>query len=629
MAALSIQNNSGAMSSQRYMGISSAGYQTSVERMVSGFKINRASDDPAGLVNSENMRTQIMGMTQAISNSTDAVNMIKTAEAALDEVTTQLKAMRTLAQHASNVGVNDATATAADQASIKSSIEALNRISATTQFGTKKLLDGSSGVTGSSSNSEVSVVSGTGATKGGTYAVNITTVAKQATAISTGRNQQQITGAVTGANNITGADYGVLRFGGALVNNGSAYDIRVASTDTVQSLVDKINNDAVLSRAVRASVDSAGTSLVFTSTHTSAAAGAVTAVAVAGSGTGTAANVTTFTGVANAAALTSTAINAKGSALLNFNESLTLTDNINGKSTTVKVVAGDSLDVAVSKINAAAANAGINVKVELQGDATLKWTNTNFGTSTYAQVTVADAAVDAVGANLVAGKGNLGIGGGNSLVVGTAGAQNDYTGVAGVNVAGTINSETATGAGNFLTGNSGNANTEGLKLRIDATYVPAGGDILAQVTVQQNSSTFQIGANAGQTAGVSIDSTDTSKLGTSASGLVTKAKSVADIDVTSLNGAQDAMRILDEAIKQISTQRSSLGAFQKNSLESNIKSLTIARENLTNSEGDIRNTDFTVESTNFAKFSVLQQAGTAMLAQANQAGQQVLTLMRG
>jgi flagellin len=141
--ALRINLNTSALNAHRQLTSTDNALAASIERLSSGFRINRGADDPAGLAISENLRAQISGIGQAISNSSDAVNVIRTAEGALGEVHNLLRTMRNLIVHAGNLGTNDATALEADQAQITSSIAALDRISTNTQFGNKTLLDGS------------------------------------------------------------------------------------------------------------------------------------------------------------------------------------------------------------------------------------------------------------------------------------------------------------------------------------------------------------------------------------------------------------------------------------------------------------------------------------------------------
>jgi flagellin len=134
---------------------------------------------------------------------------------------------------------------------------------------------------------------------------------------------------------------------------------------------------------------------------------------------------------------------------------------------------------------------------------------------------------------------------------------------------------------------------------------------------------FQIGANVGQTASIGLRNMSASSLGC---GLDNMFRSLSEIDVTTVPGAQDAQSIIDAAINEVSTPRGTLGSFQKNTLESNLRNLRIAAQNLTASESQIRDTDMAWEMSEFTKYQILVQAGTAMLAQANQVPQVVLSL---
>ncbi|MEW6476484.1 MAG: flagellin [Actinomycetota bacterium] len=128
------------------------------------------------------------------------------------------------------------------------------------------------------------------------------------------------------------------------------------------------------------------------------------------------------------------------------------------------------------------------------------------------------------------------------------------------------------------------------------------------------SQTFQIGANNGESLSVSFNGISSSILGTSSLDLV--------------NSASSAITALDTAIQTVSTSRANLGAVQ-NRLEHTISNLSVATENLSASESRIRDTDMAQEMVSFTRSQILTQAGTAMLAQANQAPQQVLQLLRG
>ena len=146
---LRINLNSAAQTAHRMLSGTDQALNKSIERLSSGYKINSAADDPAGLVISEKLRAQISGLGQAISTAGDAVNMVKTAEGALNEVSGLLRSMRDLAVHAANSGATDDASKQADQAQIQSAIESINKISSETQFGNKKMLDGTAGITAS------------------------------------------------------------------------------------------------------------------------------------------------------------------------------------------------------------------------------------------------------------------------------------------------------------------------------------------------------------------------------------------------------------------------------------------------------------------------------------------------
>jgi flagellin len=136
--SLRINTNMSALNALRNVERASDGFGRSIEKLASGLRINRSADDPAGLIRSEDLRAQIAGLEQAIANSQDATNLIKTAEGALDEVHNLLRSMRQLAVASGNTGTNDLTALQANQNQIRSAIDSINRIAAQTQFGTKK-----------------------------------------------------------------------------------------------------------------------------------------------------------------------------------------------------------------------------------------------------------------------------------------------------------------------------------------------------------------------------------------------------------------------------------------------------------------------------------------------------------
>src|SRR5579864_7359086 len=146
---LQINTNVTALQALQNLTNVSSAVSSSIEKLSSGLRINTAADDPAGLIIANSLQAQIGGLNQAISNSQDATNVIKTAEGGLNEVSNLLDTIRQLAVHAANTGVNDQVAVQADQTQIASAIQSIDRIASQTQFDNKKLLDGTTGITAS------------------------------------------------------------------------------------------------------------------------------------------------------------------------------------------------------------------------------------------------------------------------------------------------------------------------------------------------------------------------------------------------------------------------------------------------------------------------------------------------
>jgi flagellin len=252
--SLNINTNVTAMNALYNLQNTSNAVNTSIQRLSSGLRINNASDDPSGLIISEGLKAQIGGVNQAISNAQDANNLMKTAEGGLSQVNSLLDSIRQLALHAANTGVNNSTAVQADQTQIKSALDSIDRIAQQTQFGNKNLLDGTAGVSATVTNTAKLTginIGGTfagAATQAGNVSVTVTQSASRATDVgtaiyaSTSSLISQVNGGTTGT-------------GGTMVLNGQS--IQVNANDTVQSMLDKINNLAsttgVSAQAVTAS----------------------------------------------------------------------------------------------------------------------------------------------------------------------------------------------------------------------------------------------------------------------------------------------------------------------------------------------------------------------------------------
>ncbi len=473
---LGLANNVSALNAQNNLTRSSSKLNQSIERLSSGFKINRGADGPAALVISEKQRAQISGLRAAIDNTEKAVAVVQTAEGALSEINSLLVKIRSLAIDSANAGVNDEDALAANQAEIDNALDTIDRIASNTQFGEKRLLDGSAGLTGTTTDTDVTFLKASSDTSAGSYAVDVTVAA-------------------TRANTTATAQSGVL-----------------AADETV---------------------------------------------------------------------------------------------TLNGVSITLN--AGLSRSEVQARINEFSGQTGVIAEDNAGGTATVLRTEA-FGTTASIQV-ISDTAAAAT-----------------SSGIGTT-----EVNVAGTNATGTIGGNAATAVGNVLTGTAGASKGIIVQLGVSATNstasVGGAGALSAQgqVTITNNSLVFQIGANQGQTVSIAIDSVASAGLGIGVAG--NDFTNLSSIDVTSADGAQDTLGIVDAAIDEITNLRGTLGAFQGNTLESTANNMRTTLENTVNAESVIRDTDFAEEISNFTNSQVLVQAGTSVLSNANQSSQLILSLL--
>ena len=158
--AMIVQHNLRAMNSNRMLGVNTATQAKSTEKLSSGYKINRAADDAAGLSISEKMRRQIRGLTRASLNAQDGISAVQTAEGAMNEIHDMLQRMNELAVQAAN-GTNTSVDCGYLHAEVKQLTEEIDRVATTTTFNKQKLLDGTFDTTlqiGSESGNELAIV---------------------------------------------------------------------------------------------------------------------------------------------------------------------------------------------------------------------------------------------------------------------------------------------------------------------------------------------------------------------------------------------------------------------------------------------------------------------------------------
>lgn len=224
-----------------------------LERLSTGLRINRGRDDPAGLIASETLRSEITTISQALNNSQRAINVITTAEGALNEVSSLLLELRGLVNHAANQGAINDTELQADQTQVDSLLQAIDRIANTTQFGGEKLINGNFGYTLSGiATSAVANATVFGARVPDNGTQNVTV--------------QVATSAQTAVVGFTGSGIGT-NLTIEVRGNGGALDIALTSGSSAQQIVNAINQNTSLT-GVSATISGAGvnTEILFHST---------------------------------------------------------------------------------------------------------------------------------------------------------------------------------------------------------------------------------------------------------------------------------------------------------------------------------------------------------------------------
>ena len=247
-----VQHNLRAMNSNRMLGVTSSTQAKSTEKLSSGYKINRAADDAAGLAISEKMRRQVRGLTKAVANAQDGISCVQTAEGALAEVHDMLQRMNELAVQSAN-GTNMSTDRAYLDKEVQQLKSEIDRVSQSTTFNEQKLLDGNftgkALQVGSESGNEISISISAMDTAGLSLTGNISTdtgaksfIAEVKTALETVSSQRSELGAIQNRlehtiNNLNN-----------VVENTTAAESQIRDTDMASEMV-KYSNNNILTQA--------------------------------------------------------------------------------------------------------------------------------------------------------------------------------------------------------------------------------------------------------------------------------------------------------------------------------------------------------------------------------------------
>jgi flagellin len=250
--SLRINQNIAAMNAYRNLSVTDGQMSKSLEKLSSGFRINRAADDAAGLSISEGLRSQIGGLKVAVRNAQDGVNVVQTADGALNESTAILQRMRDLSVQAANDGTQSADAKAASQEEFSALNDELDRISSSTKFNGQALLDGSFTAknfqVGSDSGDTISVdITGSDSTTLGTNGLDLTSDASGAiTAIDAAIKTVSTTRASLGATQNRFEH--VINSVNVAVENLSASESAIRDTDMASEMV-SFTRSQILSQA--------------------------------------------------------------------------------------------------------------------------------------------------------------------------------------------------------------------------------------------------------------------------------------------------------------------------------------------------------------------------------------------
>jgi flagellin len=473
-----INTNVASLTAQRGLARTQKTLSETLQRLSTGLRINRGADDPAGLIASEGLRSEISGINQAIDNSQRASNVIATTEGALGEVANLLLNIKSLVVEAANTGALSREEIEANQLQVDSAIESITRISNTATFAGLKLLDGS---------------------------------------------LDYLTSGLAGTD-ITSLQINQANFG----NNPSIpVDVQVitsARTAELQFRASAISTTVVLE--------------------------------------------------------------------INGNEGVDTLQFLSGTSVSGILAAvnrlTDQIGVQAEYINSANINSGLTFR------------SVGYGSQNFVSVR--------------AQSGTFG-------VVDVDGNARQRT--TGVDAVATIN-------GALTVGNGLNIKLNTATLDIDLTLNESFGVGNTSFSITGGGALFQLGPRVmgSQQVNIGIQSVAASKLGDEVIGFLNDVQTGGTSTLVGGN-SQAASRIIEKAIKQVSVLRGRLGAFERNTLDTNRNSLSIALENVTASESSIRDADFAEETAALTRAQILTQAGTSVLATANSTPQSVLSLLQG
>lgn len=601
-----INTNIASLNAQRNLSTSQSALNTSLQRLSSGLRINSAKDDAAGLAISERLSSQIGGLNQAVRNANDGISLAQTAEGDLTQIGANLQRIRDLAVQAAN-GSNSASDRAALNNEASQLIDEINRVASASNFNGVKLLDGSF----------TSQTFQVGANSTSNDQISITSIASaKSSALGVGSSSSYSTTVNGGTNGVGGFRSGDLVINGfnvgATSSDGVSYADSSGSAIAKAAAINAVSSNTGVTATVNATTVS-GTAA--TGYATAIAAGDVLingvdigALAAAGSAAERGAQVTAaINSKSSQTGVTATFDSSTGAVALTAadgrNITVSKTDASSGLAATVTGLGSATTGAATATGTAAATTTTAGtVKLSSTSSAGIVLANGGAGGATTGianttQLNIAAGDIQINGVDIGAITAGAGVTAQGSAIVDAINQKTRLTGVTASSAAGVITLTSSQNAGYTIT-TKGSATAANTGLTLGTTTVAGAGATAAGLTAGTTSATATVGAG------------------------------VSSVDLTTASGATSALSTIDAALANVNASRASLGAFQ-NRFASAVTSLQTTSENLTASRSRIRDADFAQETATLTRGQVLQQAGTAILAQANALPQGVLALLRG
>ena len=513
-----VQHNMQAANANRMLNVTTGQQAKSTEKLSSGYRINRAADDAAGLAISEKMRAQIRGLSQAQNNTADGVSVLNTAEGAITEIQSMLTRLKELSVQAAN-DVNSDDEREAIQKEIEQINNEIDRISDQTEFNTQSLINGNLSRRVYSDLQGVNQLSVSDSYTAGVYGITVTEDARQAIAVGAGSITMSSTASITKEQE------------GTISING--YKISISEGDTLDKVMGKIIDGVNITGG--------------------------SAFTVKDLNNDTAANGTDYAGYVPTA-------DYAGSTLV-------IMTNQYGSDQKMNITCDNAELADILGIPQAATQDGIYVE----------------GSDVKAEIATGDD-----------GKR---IGFADSAILSTKGTVITVTDVNNKefsmdvpgNAAGTVfddsnnDGQSAAGAGTART--------------------------ISQEVTDVGTMSIHVGANQDQVIVIDIPAITTYSLGTEHMNVMTQYT------------ASRAISTVDEAINKTNKIRSRIGAYE-NRFDHTTNNLEVSSENLTKSLSTMIDTDMSEEMTTYTSETVLTQAATSILAQANERPSQVLQLLQ-